>query len=93
MVLCLAPNGGGEQLLAQLHDLLLPFREGSCDVSVRYVGDEASARLTLGPEWAVRPSRELRDRLSELLGQGLLTSEDVLRAVIRSEYGHKRPDL
>ncbi len=69
IVLCIAPNGQGEQLLARLHDLLLPFREGSCDVSVRYIGDGASARLSLGPEWAVRPSRELRDKLGELLGQ------------------------
>ena len=69
LVLSIAPNGQGEQLLAQLHDLLLPFREGSCDVSVRYIGDGASARLALGPDWAVRPSRELRDKLSELLGQ------------------------
>ena len=68
MVLSLAPNGQGEQLLIRLHDLLLPFREGSCDVSVRYIGDSASARLSLGPEWAVRPSRELRDKLVELLG-------------------------
>ena len=68
MVLSLAPNGQGEQLLVKLHDLLLPFREGSCDVSVRYIGDSASARLSLGPEWAVRPSRELRDKLTELLG-------------------------
>jgi len=68
MVLSLAPNGQGEQLLVKLHDLLLPFREGSCDVSVRYVGDSATARLSLGPEWAVRPSRELRDKLTELLG-------------------------
>ncbi|MBT8103074.1 MAG: DNA polymerase III subunit alpha, partial [Gammaproteobacteria bacterium] len=68
MILSLAPNGKGEQLLVKLHDLLLPFREGSCDVSVRYIGDSATARLTLGPEWAVRPSRELRDKLIELLG-------------------------
>jgi DNA polymerase-3 subunit alpha len=68
MVLCLAPNGQGEQLLVKLHDLLLPFREGNCDVSVRYIGDSATARLSLGPEWAVRPSRELRDKLTELLG-------------------------
>jgi len=68
MILSLAPNGQGEQLLVKLHDLLLPFREGSCDVSVRYIGDSATARLSLGPEWAVRPSRELRDKLSELLG-------------------------
>ena len=68
MILSLAPNGQGDALLVKLHDLLLPFREGNCDVSVRYVGDNASARLSLGPEWAVRPSRELRDKLTELLG-------------------------
>ncbi|MBT8108004.1 MAG: DNA polymerase III subunit alpha [Gammaproteobacteria bacterium] len=68
LVLSLAPNGQGETLLVKLHDLLLPFREGSCDVSVRYIGEGASARLSLGSEWAVRPSRELRDKLTELLG-------------------------
>lgn len=68
MILNLMPNGQGEQMLVKLHDLLLPFREGNCDVSVRYVGESAAARLSLGPEWAVRPSRELRDKLAELLG-------------------------
>ena len=68
MLLCLAPNGQGENLLDQLHDLLLPYREGNCDVSVRYIGANAAARLSLGPEWAVRPSRELRDKLTDLLG-------------------------
>jgi DNA polymerase-3 subunit alpha len=68
LVLSLGGNGQGERLLVQLHDLLLPFREGSCDVSVRYIGDNAAARLSLGSEWAVRPSRELRDKLGELLG-------------------------
>jgi DNA polymerase-3 subunit alpha len=68
MVLSIAPNGHGEQLLTRLHDVLLPFREGNCDVSVRYVGEGAAARLSLGPDWTVRPSRELRDKLTELLG-------------------------
>jgi DNA polymerase-3 subunit alpha len=68
MVLSLAANGQGDSLLVKLHDLLLPFREGNCDVSVRYIGDGVAARLSLGPEWAVRPSRELRDKLTELLG-------------------------
>jgi hypothetical protein len=54
--------------LVKLHDVLLPYREGNCDVSVRYTGEKAVARLNLGPEWSVRPSRELRDKLSELLG-------------------------
>jgi DNA polymerase-3 subunit alpha len=68
LLLSLAPNGQGQQLLVKLHDVLLPYREGSCDVSVQYVGDLAAARLNLGPEWSVRPSRELRDKLAELLG-------------------------
>ena len=68
MVLRLAPNGQGEDLLLKLHDVLLPYREGNCDVAVQYFGDSAAARLDLGPEWAVRPSRELRDKLTELLG-------------------------
>ena len=68
MILKIAPNGRGEQMLAKLHDVLLPHRKGSCDVSVQYFGDTAAARLNLGPEWAVRPSRELRDKLIELLG-------------------------
>jgi len=68
MVLSLAPNGQGQQLLVKLHDALLPFRNGSCDVAVQYTGDSAAARLELGPEWSVRPSRELRDKLGELLG-------------------------
>jgi DNA polymerase-3 subunit alpha len=68
IVLMLSPNGQGEALLTRLHDLLLPYREGNCDVSVQYTGDTASARLSLGAEWSVQPSRELRDKLSELLG-------------------------
>ena len=70
MLLKLAPNGQGEKLLADLHDLLLPYRQGNCDVAVQYYGDGAAARLSLGPEWSVRPSRELRDKLNELLGSG-----------------------
>jgi DNA polymerase-3 subunit alpha len=69
MILSLAPNGQGQRLFRHLHDLLLPYREGSCDVLVQYVGTEAAARLQLGPEWSVRPSRELRDKLTELLGR------------------------
>jgi DNA polymerase-3 subunit alpha len=69
MILSLTPNGQGPRLLHQLHDVLLPYREGSCDVAVQYVGSGAEARLNLGPEWTVRPSRELRDKLTDLLGR------------------------
>ncbi len=69
MILNLSPNGAGKALLTQLHDVLLPFRKGNCDVAVQYTGSYAAARLSLGPEWSVRPSRELRDKLIDLLGQ------------------------
>jgi DNA polymerase-3 subunit alpha len=69
MILSLAPNGQGENILNRLHDVLLPHREGNCDVAVQYVGTSAAARLKLGPEWTVTPSRELRDKLTALLGR------------------------
>ena len=37
---------------------------------MQYYGSGVAARLALGPEWSVRPSRELRDKLNELLGTG-----------------------
>ena len=43
MILRLAPNGQGEQLLMKLHDVLLPYREGNCEVAVQYFGDAAAA--------------------------------------------------
>ena len=69
MIISLQPNGNGEQLLHKLHDVLMPFRRGRCNVSIQYTGAEAAGRLHLGPEWNVRPSRELLDRLGELLGR------------------------
>ncbi len=69
MILNVDPNGHGRELLARLHDVLLPYRKGQCDVAVQYTGQGARARLSLGPEWSVRPSRELRDKLTELLGR------------------------
>ena len=69
MVICVSVNGQGQSLLTSLHDLLLPHREGSCNVAVQYKGASAAARFELGPEWSVRPSRELRDKLNDLLGQ------------------------
>jgi len=70
MLLKLSPNDQGTALLTELQQLLLPYRNGSCDVAVQYCGSDASARLSLGAEWSVRPSRELRDKLDELLGHG-----------------------
>lgn len=69
MIIRVTPNGQGPALLAQLHDLLLPYREGSCEVAVQYTGSDAAACFELAAEWSVRPSRELRDKLNDLLGE------------------------
>lgn len=52
----------------RLRRALEPSRPGKCGIWVYYSRADAQARLTLGAEWAVRPSRELRERLSELVG-------------------------
>ena len=45
-----------------------PHRPGRCAVTVHYRHGDSQARLALGREWAIRPARELRERLSELVG-------------------------
>jgi len=41
-----------------------------CDVAVQYVGSDATVRLNLGEDWCIRPTRDLRDKLEDLLGRG-----------------------
>jgi len=57
-------------LLARLGEILSPWRGGPCPVTVEYRGSSASGALTLGPEWTVRASRELLEKLEGLVGRG-----------------------
>jgi DNA polymerase-3 subunit alpha len=52
----------------RLHDTLDPYRPGRCDVSLHVEQANAQARVRFGEGWSVRPSRELRERLSALVG-------------------------
>ena len=52
----------------RLKHILEPFRPGSCDISLFYARGDAQARVRLGVDWSVRPSRELREQLSEIVG-------------------------
>lgn len=52
-----------------LKKTLQPYRSGGCEVCVQYTGASAEATITLGDQWAVHPTRELRERLSELVGE------------------------
>jgi DNA polymerase-3 subunit alpha len=57
-------------LLGRLAEILTPFRPGPCPITVEYTGSGASGALTLGPEWTVRASRELLEKLESLVGRG-----------------------
>jgi DNA polymerase-3 subunit alpha len=52
----------------RLKQVLEPFRPGACDVSVFYLRNDAQARVRFGADWSVRPSRDLRDQLAEIVG-------------------------
>jgi DNA polymerase-3 subunit alpha len=58
----------GADFVAELKRVLEPFRGGPCEVCLHYRNDDAEALLTLGEAWCVSATRELRDRLSVLLG-------------------------
>jgi DNA polymerase-3 subunit alpha len=51
-----------------LKRVLEPHRPGRCAVTVHYRHAGGQARLALGSDWSIRPARELRERLSELVG-------------------------
>jgi DNA polymerase-3 subunit alpha len=57
-------------LLGRLAEILTPFRPGPCPITVEYTGSGASGALTLGPDWTVRASRELLEKLESLVGRG-----------------------
>lgn len=61
-------NGATNLEVEELQAILEPFRPGQCDVSLYYATPSAEARLQLSADWSVRPSRALRDRLSEAVG-------------------------
>ncbi len=59
----------GEPFVQDLKRELTPFVGGKCEVRIEYKGREATSWLTLGDRWAVRVSRDLRERLGDLLGE------------------------
>ncbi len=54
--------------MGRLKSLLETYRPGRCRVSVHLVKKDAEARINLGSDWGVRPSRALRDTLSDVVG-------------------------
>jgi DNA polymerase-3 subunit alpha len=48
---------------------LAPFRGGKCAIAVQYRSAVAQAEMVLSQEWCVKPSREMTEALTQLLGQ------------------------
>jgi DNA polymerase-3 subunit alpha len=66
------PDGAdAAALVRQLETLLRPARGGKCVVSVFYRSSHAQAQgtLTLGADWAVKPTRALLDELEKHFGR------------------------
>jgi DNA polymerase-3 subunit alpha len=59
----------GPSGLKSFEDLLRPYLKGPCGVSVAVSRNGYTGRLNLADGWSVRPSRELLDRLSALVGR------------------------
>jgi DNA polymerase-3 subunit alpha len=62
-------NGDAGKLVSALEQALRPSRGGRCMVGIRYCRDDASAFVEFGEEWTVRPSRELMERLGQIVGR------------------------
>jgi DNA polymerase-3 subunit alpha len=55
--------------MKRFEDLLKPYLKGPCGVSVAVNRAEYTGRMNLADSWSVRPSRELLDKLSALVGR------------------------
>jgi DNA polymerase III subunit alpha len=59
----------GPKGMSRFEELLKPYLKGPCGISVAVSRPEYSGRLNLGHGWSVRPSRELLDKLSGIVGR------------------------
>jgi DNA polymerase-3 subunit alpha len=62
------PRDADANFIKSLEHALRPFRGGQCAVGIRYQSSAARADLVLSEEWCVKPTRELTERLSQLVG-------------------------
>jgi DNA polymerase III subunit alpha len=59
----------GPQGMNRFEQVLKPYLRGPCGVSVAVNRDDYSGKVNLSDAWSVRPTRELLDRLSALVGR------------------------
>jgi DNA polymerase-3 subunit alpha len=59
----------GPSGMNRFEEMLKPHTRGPCSVSVVVSRPDYSGRLNLGDAWSIRPTRELLDKLSALVGR------------------------
>jgi DNA polymerase-3 subunit alpha len=59
----------GPQGMNRFEQVLKPYLRGPCGVSVAVNREDYSGKVNLSDAWSVRPTRELLDRLSALVGR------------------------
>jgi DNA polymerase-3 subunit alpha len=59
----------GPSGMNRFEDMLRPYLRGPCGISVVVSRDGYSGRLNLADAWSVRPTRELLDKLTALVGR------------------------
>jgi DNA polymerase III subunit alpha len=59
----------GPSGMNRFEELLKPYTRGPCGVSVVVSRSDYSGRLNLGDAWSIRPTRELLDKLSTVVGR------------------------
>ena len=65
----------GNGFVASLESVLTPFREGTCPIFLDYRNEQSSAKINLGEQWRVRPTDELLNRLTQLMGEEQVSVE------------------
>src|SRR6202043_3399802 len=59
----------GPSGMNRFEEMLKPYTRGPCGVSVGVSGSAYAGRLNLGDAWSIRPTRELLDKLSAVVGR------------------------
>jgi DNA polymerase-3 subunit alpha len=63
------PEFDGPQGMNRFEQILKPYLRGPCGVSVAVNRPDYTGRLNLADSWSVRPTRELLDKLSSVVGR------------------------
>jgi len=72
ITISLSGQENGLEIIGELKATLTPYRQGRCELSIQYRSAAGEAQLVCGDDWSVRPTRELREALSRLLGDNAI---------------------